>query len=469
MEKSDLILLQHKVTTLRAEGKYQETIDAGYELLKVGKQMNDYKSILTAHINNAASYYAVGAIEEAFQSIDAHKEISDKHGDESDELNTYNILFLLYEYNKEYTDAKKTLKTTIELGERLGHYNIVSNAYSNYSHICLEEEDYAKGMEMAQKGLHFSKMHEPRTPILEFRVKLNIAKSHILLGNVKGSEALVNAMINDPLLNSFIREKSQCYILQGIWYTKQKRYKEAFDSLTEAKVLAESYNDVHMLKTIQQKRCEMCDLMCDFVTGYRVQKEYIELLNEIKNRDLAMSALKLNIKHRVSFIKGKADRDGLTGLYNRNYVERNTNKWLTNALETKESIVCIVFDIDYLKSFNDEYGNVYGDEVIKSVSNVCTEILRSDDLVGRFGGDEFVIILRRITLENGVRVAEKLIKAVRNLTVKIENEITPITVSIGVTNNLNSDAANFIQLFHSADNGLYKAKENGRNQIGIGY
>ncbi|WP_438315730.1 tetratricopeptide repeat-containing diguanylate cyclase [Sporosarcina sp. FA9] len=465
MEKSDLVLLQHKVTMLRAEGKYQETIDAGYQLLKIGIKLNDYKSILTAHINNAASYYSIGAIEEAFRSIDAHKEISDKHGDEADQLGTYNILFLLYEYNKEYTDAKRTLKTTIEFSKRLGHYNITSNAYSNYSHILLEEENYSKALEMAEKGLQFAEIHEPVSPILKFRVKLNIAKSQILLGDIKESEALVRSMVNDPLLNSFIREKSQCYILQAIWYEEQKMYKEAFDSLTEAKVLVDSYNDVHLLKTIQQKRCVICDLMHDYETGYRVQKEYIALLDEIRDRDLVMSALKLNIKHRVAFIKGKADRDGLTGLYNRNYIQRKTNQWLSNALETAESIVCIAFDIDNLKSFNDEYGHVYGDEVIKSVSKVCTNILRSDDLIGRFGGDEFVIILRGTTLENGVRVAEKLLKAVRNLTVNVEKEITSITVSIGVTNNLYCDAINFIELFHSADNYLYKAKENGRNQI----
>lgn len=468
MEQSDLVLLQNKVVTLRAEGKYQETIDAGYQLLEVGMKLNDYKSILTAYMNNAASYYSIGAIEEAFENIDAHKEISDKHGDETDKLGTFNILFLLYEYNKEYADAKRTLKTTIELSKKLNHYNITSNAYSNYSHVLLEEKDYNKALEMAEQGLQYAEIHEPKSPILKFRVKLNIAKSQILLGNVKESEALVQSMVNDPILNSFIREKSQSYILQAIWYEEQKMHQEAFDSLTEAKVLAESYNDVHLLKTIQQKRCEMCDLIGDFEKGYLVQKEYIELLNEIKDRDLAMSALKLNIKHRVAFIEGKADRDGLTGLYNRNYVQRKTNQCLTSAQETEESIVCIAFDIDSFKSVNDNHGHVYGDEVIKSVSKVCSKALRSDDLIGRFGGDEFVVILRDTSLEDGFRVAEKLLLAVRNLTLTIENKSTAITVSMGVTNNIKCNASDFIELFHSADNELYKAKENGKNQIGIG-
>ena len=142
MNKENLRLLQQRVTLLRSEGKYKEAIESCYYLLKCGIESNDYKSILTAHINNAASYYCIGDIEEALKSIDLYDKVCSKHGDDADKLNLYNTLFILYEYNNDYYKAKQTLEKSIELGKTLEKYNIVSNGYSNYSHILINESNY---------------------------------------------------------------------------------------------------------------------------------------------------------------------------------------------------------------------------------------------------------------------------------------------------------------------------------------
>ena len=154
MEKQDLNLLQQKVTMLRTEGKYKDTIEAGYELLKVGIELKDYKSILTAYINNAASFYCVGDIEEAFNCIDQYTEVCTKHGDEADWVNLYNVSFLLYETNKDYIKAKETLEKSIQLAGKLEKYNIVSNGYSNLSHVYMMEGNFEKALEMVNALLN---------------------------------------------------------------------------------------------------------------------------------------------------------------------------------------------------------------------------------------------------------------------------------------------------------------------------
>ena len=297
METDDLFSLQKKATNLRAEGKYIETIEVCYRLLEKGIAVNDYKSILTAHINNAASYYCIGEIEEAFTSIGAYEEICRLHGDETDQLNSNNVLFLLYDYTKEFEKAKYTLEKSIELGKKLGRYNIISNAYSNYSHVCFIEKNYTEALHMAKTGLEMAELHEPESPILKLRVKLNIASAYIGLENITASKSLIDEMIHDPNLNSFIRERAQCHILKSRWYSKQGLYKEAFESLTFSKELVEIYDDVYLLRTIQEERCELCELMNDIPLGYTVQKEYIVLLNEISTREIAKKAqiLRLNI------------------------------------------------------------------------------------------------------------------------------------------------------------------------------
>jgi diguanylate cyclase (GGDEF)-like protein len=467
MDKGDLIVLQQKVTVLRAEGKYQEAIENCYNLLESGMQLKDYKSVLTAYINLAASYYCIGDIEVAFNKLEAHEEICDIHGDENDILNNYNILFLLHDYNKDYYKAKETLKKSIELGKKLKRYNIVSNGYSNYSHICILEEDYVKALEKSTLGLEMAKLHEPNTPILEFRVKLNIAKAYIGLKDFDTSKSMIDEMINNPLLDSFIREKSQCYDLQGYWYSKQGLNREAFKSFTVAKNLVETYNDVYLMKTIQEERCSLCELMNDIQLGYQVQKEYISLLNEISSRELALTALKLEIKRSMSSLEKKANTDYLTGIYNRNYLENTVNDWLKQAKEQNERIACIVFDIDEFKFINDIYGHVFGDEVIKQVSKVCSNVIRESDLIGRYGGDEFVIILKKASYEDAKQKAEQILEAVRNLRIENDGMSILITISIGVADNLDSAATNFNELFNAADVRMYKAKYYGKNQVCI--
>jgi diguanylate cyclase (GGDEF)-like protein len=465
MDIKDLKLLQQQVSLLRAEGKYKEAIEESYNLLHHGMELNDHKSLLIAHLVMAASFYCIGDIEEAFHSIDAYSEVCNQYGDEADWVNLYNVLFLLYEFKKDFEKAKETLRFSIELGKKTKKYNIVSNGYSNLSHIYLEEENFEKALEMAECGLEIAKLHKPESLILEIRVKLNLAKSYIALEDFDSSKTLMNEIENAPILDSFIREKSQYFDLLGAWYAKQYIYKKAYESFTVAKQLVESYSDVYLLKTIQEERMRLCDLMNDIHLGYIVQKEYIALLKEINDRELSLTALKLEIKHSISAIEKKANIDFLTGAYNRNYFEKAINDWLNQASAIEENIVCIVFDIDNFKYFNDEHGHLFGDEVIKQVSKACLSILQEGEIIGRFGGDEFIVTLRGVPMEIGQKRAKQIEEAIGNLKMNKDENLVSIQVSIGVADNKYGTVTSFQDLFHLADAALYKAKKSGKNQI----
>jgi diguanylate cyclase (GGDEF)-like protein len=470
VEDNDVKSLQQEVTLLRAEGKYKETIEACYKLLKRGLELNDYKSILTAHLNSAASYYCIGDIEEAFRCISAYDEICRVHGDETDHLKRYNILFLLYEYNKDFSKAKSTLEKTIHLGTKLQIYNIVSNAYSNYSHLYLAEENYSDALEMARKGLEMAKLHHPRSAILELRVKLNIAQAYIGLKDFDAARLIIEEIENEPALgsDSYIRERVQLNMLKGSWRSNQGFYREAFESLTRARDLVKSYHDIYLLEKVQKERCRLCEQMGDIQLGFSVQKEYITVLEEIRERELELTALKLEVKHSLTDLEKKASTDHVTGLPNRYRLESTANEWLKKATERNENIVCIVFDVDKFKSINDEYGHLFGDEVIRKVGNACLNVIRKDDMIGRYGGDEFVAILRGVSLEVGKRRAEQMLEAIRNLSIRYGETPVPITASMGVTDNAEGTVLHFKDLFHLADMELYKAKKNGRNQISVG-
>ena len=157
--------------------------------------------------------------------------------------------------------------------------------------------------------------------------------------------------------------------------------------------------------------------------------------------------------------------DYLTGVFNRKYLEETTDLWLHEALETKSRVVCIAFDIDNLKAINDTYGHLIGDKAIKFVANICMSDIRKEDLLARFGGDEFVLVMRDISLEQAERKASLLAKKIEELSQTTVELPTQVTISVGLGDNTIRDVHNFKDLFHLADLALYKAKKNGKNQV----
>lgn len=467
MAKELLSSLQTEVTQLRAEGKYQETIEKASELLEIGTLYNDHKSILIAHINQAASYYSIGDIEEAFASMEHYEEITQAHGDDADYLQLYNILFLLYEYNKQYENAKETLHKSMQLAEQLKKYNILSNAYSNYSHVCIKLEEYETALEQSKKGLAAAKLHEPNTPVLEVRVMFNIAHAYICLNLLEDAKLVMDEMEKKNVFGTFIRERAQFQMLKGDWLSKKEAHKESFQAYSTAKEIVDTYQDVYLLKTIQEKRLKLSELMEDFHLSYQVQKEYINLLNIINEREIAYKAIKLNVKHQLSKIQKKANMDYLTGLFNRGYLSELANSWLLAAEETKSTISCIAFDLDGFKAVNDMYGHLMGDKVIREVGRVCKSTLRPGFVVGRYGGDEFVIIGRN-SLEETVMLANEVKETIADMKLVGNDQSIKIAASFGISSTEDDSPNSFDELFHLADMRLYNAKQNGKNQVNAG-
>ncbi|MFJ5771896.1 diguanylate cyclase [Psychrobacillus sp. NPDC093180] len=462
--KEVLSSLQAEVTQLRADGKYQETIELANELLELGIVHKDYKSILIAHITQAASYYSIGYIEEAFASMERYEEITMVHGDDTDYLQLYNVMFLLYEFNKQYEDAKETLNKSMQLAKRLKRYNILSNAYSNYSHVCIKLDAYEEALENAKKGLAAAKLHEPYSPVLEVRVMFNIAHAYICLNLLEEAKLVMDEMEKKNVFESFIRERAQFQMLKGNWLSKRGAYKESFEAYSSAKEIVDTYQDVYLLKTIQEKRLKISEAMKDIHQSYQVQKEYIQLLQKINERELEFKAIKLNVKHQLSKMQKKAELDYLTGLYNRSYLNELATSWFSNLKNVNAPISCIAFDLDGFKMVNDVHGHLVGDEVIREVGMLCKNTLSAGFFVGRYGGDEFVIIGRE-SFEETFRLANVLKETIASLQLVKNGQFIQIAASFGISSTEHESIHSFDELFHLADMRLYQAKQNGKNQV----
>ena len=161
-------------------------------------------------------------------------------------------------------------------------------------------------------------------------------------------------------------------------------------------------------------------------------------------------------------------KDGLTGLYNRRYFDIHIKQMVENSIETKQQMCIMMFDIDYFKEVNDTYGHPAGDAVLKTLSSVMKSSFRVTDLISRYGGEEFVVLLNNIDLAMGLTIAEEVRKKIEGTNFIIQNQETPLkkTTSIGVAEYIYEESIE--DLISRVDKALYEAKETGRNKVVAG-
>ena len=154
--------------------------------------------------------------------------------------------------------------------------------------------------------------------------------------------------------------------------------------------------------------------------------------------------------------------DKLTGLYNRGYWEECLEQEFKRCQRSKRPSALILFDIDHFKTFNDTHGHTAGDEVLRAVARAIKETQRSTDISGRYGGEEFGLVLPETTQSQAMLVAERLRETIAAATVEWDSTTLQVTVSIGVAEYSDSlkDHQNWLEV---SDKALYRAKEDGRN------
>jgi diguanylate cyclase (GGDEF)-like protein len=161
----------------------------------------------------------------------------------------------------------------------------------------------------------------------------------------------------------------------------------------------------------------------------------------------------------------QSQTDGLTQLFNRNHWQRCIQAEFKGYICSQHSSL-VMLDIDDFKSVNDNYGHLVGDDVIRHLAKVIREQLRETDIAGRYGGEEFVILLEDSHAEDSLVFAERLRKIVEE-SVVIYNDIEiKYTVSIGIAE-VESTYTSLSQWLEHADNALYQSKDNGRNKVTI--
>jgi len=173
-----------------------------------------------------------------------------------------------------------------------------------------------------------------------------------------------------------------------------------------------------------------------------------------------------NLQHSLEAIRAESMTDPLTALGNRKYFDRALAEAVKVARERGEPLSMMLFDIDYFKSFNDNYGHLTGDQVLRLVAMTLKQNIKGQDITARYGGEEFAVVLPNTALRQALTVADNIRRAVmsKELKKKSTGEILGrVTISAGVAVLSPRDDAD--SLIERADACLYAAKRNGRNRV----
>lgn len=157
--------------------------------------------------------------------------------------------------------------------------------------------------------------------------------------------------------------------------------------------------------------------------------------------------------------------DPLTGTANRRALISALDRDVGRAVRTREPLAVMVVDIDHFKRVNDQYGHLAGDQVLCSVVEVLRERVRAQDLVGRYGGEEFMVLLPDTTQAGAMQLAQQLCRAVEASRCRVDGTEIAVTVSIGVFGGRLEPSDSWDMLIAAADRALYRAKDKGRNRV----
>ncbi|MGW8251696.1 MAG: GGDEF domain-containing protein, partial [Anaerolineales bacterium] len=168
---------------------------------------------------------------------------------------------------------------------------------------------------------------------------------------------------------------------------------------------------------------------------------------------------------RVPSLERQTEIDPKTGVYNHRYFENALESELSRANRFDRPLTIVMSDLDLLRNINNTYGHLAGDEVLIGVAKILRENAREYDIVARFGGEEFAILLPETTLDEAFAIVEKIRKDIEDSEYQVATSITPIkaTMSFGIAGREN-DSLSAKQILHNADTAVYRSKLRGRNR-----
>lgn len=349
--------------------------------------------------------------------------------------------------------ALEACKECLQLARENGIEVVALTALSTMGEIYLGIKDFVRAEEFLLQALKLAREHKASSE--EIQCLLNLGKVYQHKQNDEAALSVFQSALSFSHASNDRRGEFQSHQLLSEVYEKRQEFEAAFQHYKQFHMLKETVFNEHISKRL---------------AGLKVVHQVENAKREAELHYLKNIELKREIEERKSAqdsLQKLASTDPLTEVLNRRELFIQGGRELKHALQRKQPLTIILFDIDHFKQINDTYGHAIGDQVLINMTKIVRESLRQGELIARSGGDEFVILLPGSNCVQSKQIAERLQKQMATQEIVSGKNELHVTMSIGVVEfNLASDVT-LETLLVCADQALYIAKQAGRNQMVI--
>ena len=395
---------------------------------------------------------------------------------------------------KDPVQALQMYKDAHAIFEKAGSLEGQSRILNNWAYTLLEAQDYPAALELARKSLNLAKL----AGLKKDEINVTATLGEILAG--MGDYATAQSQLHAAtlLFDEYGRDISSVYILVdlGQVYLEQNNLEHAERELLNALGLSEQ-----MEMRNEQARChkylsEVFERQGKFDKALAHHKIFQSLREGIAGEGALQQLAALRVSHQIetaqrdseihrlqkeklqieldehkrlhAVLEDLATRDPLTNLFNRrHFLNLAEHEW-NRALRYQHPLCALMLDVDHFKNINDQHGHAAGDKALTTFANIIRSSLRSTEIAGRYGGDEFVILLPETLPQHGLLVARRICQEIIQYPISSENGAIELTPSIGVacaTKDNITKLQSLSELLSNADKAMYTAKRAGKAQV----
>ncbi|WP_076538334.1 GGDEF domain-containing protein [Shewanella sp. UCD-KL21] len=459
------------------------TVQQGIDLLSEALTVVDKSSALNlnrkALIYNATGnlYRRVGLHQQGYENFEKAYLTWQRINDKEDMFNMqHNMLSEALKLG-DWDKAQKSLTVQFTLANEVKDYkDLLFFAHLNSGRVALRMNDFPLAIEHLEKAV--SLHHTSKESYFKTSNYLYLALAYLRIGDAVKAAEMARAFKQDKHFS----QNQQSMILQAdvIIAMDEGKPIEAVNTLLDVIDLEREAHQSVISNQVIISALGHNDQLVNFENQLLANRLAINELNlaavEDKERIYQLNLMLLFVSAVVlstliifllvsrRSLKVRAEVDFLTGLYNRGQTFTKGQSLVEKAAKKHQPLAVILFDIDNFKTINDTYGHHVGDLTLKSLSKRVKALLKNSDLIGRIGGEEFLIVLPNTNMDQAFAISERLRQGIAAQAFQFEDISLNLTVSMGVVNNLDNSKSLF-ELAKIADEALYRAKYAGKNKV----
>ncbi|NQZ80014.1 MAG: GGDEF domain-containing protein [Colwellia sp.] len=415
---------------------YEQALEYYLKAMEIYKAEDASFSLSVLYFNIGHTYYTLKNFSLAHKNLQLALELSHQLNDEVGEGYALSYLGKVAFVQNEYEQANSHFINALSVFKRFENHRMHFFTSLDFAELQAKMGDVNQAMAFLNSLENTAKTLNDSKLLLDYYLKVyeleklrkNFSSSLSALENVKEVQQDINEQENNDSLQELMVK----------FKTKQKE--------AENKLLLQQ-NELTQLQLIEQNTQKTIFILIIICSTFGLFVISLLLYRQIINRN--------------SF-KRMALRDELTGAPNRRAIITIAERRFKQCFEERTMLTIAMLDIDYFKNFNDSYGHDVGDKVLKIFSNACQTSLRNHDRYGRYGGEEWLLVLLDAK-ESDITVIFNRLRARLKEAMLAEGQDMPLTFSLGATQLTKGDN-NLNQLIKRADENVYKAKNNGRDQ-----